>query len=392
MLTTPCGTTALIADDFNASAPGAQWYPYAHGGTTTVQTGGDLVVTLPATTMTGAQYGGYDSSWYYDLRGDRAYVEVKQTVSTATNAQTQLEILAASGDQLFVSEEAGFLTADTYIGTTTTTLATIPYNPVTHRWWQIREAAGTVYFETSQDGTSFTHFAMTPTPASMALVNVVLEAGSYQVENGAGQAQFDNLNGGVAGGRWCGASTLRDNFNSGVIGDQWHASYTGGGCTLMESAGGVVVSLSPGGLQDCALVSASGFDLTGDAVFTAITTSPKTSGGTFSYLRASALNGDNVEVAQIDGTMNCAQNVGGVFSTTCSVAFDPMTHKFWQLVESGGMLSFQTSTDGASWTNLVTETSPISLVGVNLGVGAGTNNAVSSPGTATFSTFDQLPP
>lgn len=41
----------------------------------------------------------------------------------------------------------------------------IPYDPVAHRWWRIRESSGTCYWDTSPDGTNWTNQASAATPA-----------------------------------------------------------------------------------------------------------------------------------------------------------------------------------------------------------------------------------
>lgn len=389
---TGCGTTTLLADNFEAATPAAQWYAYANGGITTVQTGGQLVITLPATTTSGSNYGGYDSTWSYDLRGGRVYVEVIQVTSVTTNAQTDLQVIAPNGDALELSEENGQLYASGWVGTTQTTINAIAYDAGQDKWWQFREAGGMVYFETSPDGVTFTPFAMTPTPPYIASVDIAIEGGTFQTETNAGAARFDNFNGGTASGTWCGASTLRDDFSSGTIDNRWGGSYAGGGCSYSEGGGVVSFPLVATGAQDCALVSSTGFDLRGDAVFTELATAPSTAGSTYAYLRASAATGDNVELTTIGTQLVAAQNVGGTFTSLANRAYAPATDKFFRIAESGGNLSWDTSPDGMTWTNLLVHASPIAVDAVNLAIGAGTNNAVASPGTAQFATFNQLPP
>jgi hypothetical protein len=389
---TACGTVSLIADDFSAATAGDQWYPYANGGGTTAQTGGELVVALPATTSSSPNYSGYDSAFHYDLRGNRVYVEVTQVVSTTTHAQTDIQVAAVNGDSLTITEEFGILTASTLVGGTTVNLNAIAYNAVQQRWWSFREAGGMIYFETSPDGTTWTPFSMTPTPSYAPLVAVVLETGSYQQETNAGSSHFDNLDGGTPSGMWCKGSSLRDDFSSGVIDSRWGATYATGGCTNVEAGGAVNMMLKSNATQDCGLASAAGFDLTGDAVFTALTTVPANNGNIYTILRASSLAGDNVEVGLVGTSIISAQNVGGVYTELTTNAYDPVAHKFWQLAVSGGMLHFQVSPDGMSWSDLHAQVSPISLVGVFLSIGTGTTGNVSNPGSAVFITFDQLPP
>ena len=387
-----CGKTSLLADNFDGATASPQWFEYVSGGITTVQASGALVITLPATTPATSNYGGYDSTWSYDLRGSRMYVEVLETTSAATHAETDIQVIGHSGHSLEMGVEAGQLYAATYDGAILTTITSVPYDGAQQLWWQLREDSGTVYYEYSADGVTFTQLATTPTPSWIDVAAVVLEAGSYQTETNAGKARFDNLNGGTPSGAWCRASSLRDDFSSGVIGDEWAGSYQTGGCTYSETGGVFDISLASTGTAGAALVSASGYDLTGDAVFAALSTPPAADSNVFTYLRASTSAGDNVEVTLIGSSLVAAENVGTTFSMLASVPYDPVAHRFWQLAESGGMLAWQTSPDGVAWTTQFSSAPPISLVGVNLSIGAGTTDVVASPGHAIFSTFDQLPP
>lgn len=366
-----------------------QWDLYANAGGAVAQAGGDLVVTLQATQPLG--YSGYDSRWKYDIRGSRVFVEVPQTTSVATHAQTDIQILGPN-EEFAIIEEAGTLSVEKFVGAAQTTLGATSYVAAQHRWWQIRESAGTLYFEASPDGLTYTQLATAPTPSWASIVDVALEAGAYQTETNPGTARFAQINGGTASGTWCKASTQRDNFNSGTIGRDWANSFMTNGCTYAESGGGVSFTLAANKTQDCGLVSASGFDLTSDAVFTALTTAPTANANIFTFLRASNLAGDNVEVALIGSTIVSAQNVGGTFTQLSTAAYDPVAHQYWQLAESSGTLRWQVSPDGSTWTNLHAQAPPFSLVGVNLSIGTGTTANVASPGSAGFSTFDQLPP
>ena len=388
--TVACGTTSLLADDFAGTTASPQWYSYANAGGSVAQSGGDLVVTLQASQPVG--YSGYDSSWTYDLRNSRVFVEVPQTTSVATHAQTDIQILGDNNEAFTILEEAGSLEAQKFVGAAQTMLGSTTYSPSQHRWWQIREAAGTLYFETSPDGVTYTQFATAPTPSWAFAVDVTLEAGAYQTETNPGSARFGQINGGTPSGTWCKASTQRDNFNSGTIGRDWASSYATNGCTYAEAGGNLTFTLASNKTQDCGLVTGAGYDLTGDAVFTALTTTPIANANIFTFLRASNLAGDNVEIALVGSTIVSAQNVGGTFTQLSTTTYSPTAHQYWQLAESNGTLSWQVSPDGATWTNLHSQAAPFSLVGVNLSIGTGTTANVTNPGSAVFSTFDQLPP
>lgn len=386
-----CGGIDLLADTFSASMPGQQWYTYAHGGVTAAQTGGEVVITLPATTGAASNYGGFQSVLYYDVRGQRVKAEVPQTVSTATTADTDIQLVSPQDDTVSITEQGGNLMATQYIGGTTAVLGTTPYDPVAQRWWAFREAAGTLSFETSADGIAFTAFHSMPAPAFVSQSVFILEAGSFESVMNAGAGHFDNLNGGVATGSFCPASTLRDDFSTGTIGDQWASSYTSGGCTYAESGGNFNVALGTGAGQDCSLRSATAFDLTNDAVFTEVVASPGVT-QTYMALRASVLSGEDVEIVVAGTLLQCAQIIGGNYTTSCSIPYDPVAHHFLRLRGAAGMLAWETSPDGTTWTTRAQATPPIPLDAVQLSLAAGTNGAPAAATSAAFGTFDVLPP
>lgn len=50
--------------------------------------------------------------------------------------------------------------------------AEIPYDPVAHRWWRIRERDGTTYWEVSSEGFSWTVLASAPNPVPVERMSV----------------------------------------------------------------------------------------------------------------------------------------------------------------------------------------------------------------------------
>ncbi|MBW2457179.1 MAG: hypothetical protein JRI68_21875, partial [Deltaproteobacteria bacterium] len=103
-VTGPCGTFALLADDFEDQTVGPDWEELTAGST--ISEDGQLVVQVG--TGTGAQYGAIRSSYTYDLRDSAVYVTVDQTLATG-NTYLQLSVvgegaltLRRMGDSLVV--------------------------------------------------------------------------------------------------------------------------------------------------------------------------------------------------------------------------------------------------------------------------------------------------
>jgi hypothetical protein len=66
----------------------------------------------------------------------------------------------------------------------------VTYDPVAHGWLRLRESAGTFYWETSPDGTSWTTRASVPTTTLTTLTGGILWVGN---DASHGQAIFDNF-------------------------------------------------------------------------------------------------------------------------------------------------------------------------------------------------------
>jgi hypothetical protein len=78
---------------------------------------------------------------------------------------------------------------------------------------------------------------------------------------------------------------------------------------------------------------------------------------------------------------------GGIFK---SVPYDPESHRWWRLRESGGRLHWEVSADGQDWATLASKPTPISITSVSFFIQAGTDVAVAYPGLALFESFNTL--
>lgn len=139
-------------------------------------------------------YAGFEAQ-VADYRERRAFAQIPVMVNTATCAQVSFNLQDDDVTQYAeFTQECGKLEAILWIGSTPTLLAQTAYNPSTHRWWQLRAHAGTLAFEFSSDGITWSPFASTPTPTYFDDVYLELAAGTYQMETMTiGEARFDDL-------------------------------------------------------------------------------------------------------------------------------------------------------------------------------------------------------
>lgn len=92
--------------------------------------------------------------------------------------------IGKSGTQLVTSWVSG--------GTPNATFTA--YDDTLMRWWRIREAAGTLYWETSPNGNAWATLRAVATPITVTAVFPYVIAGHYDTEPTPGIAEFDNFN------------------------------------------------------------------------------------------------------------------------------------------------------------------------------------------------------
>jgi hypothetical protein len=144
-------------------------------------------------------YAGYVSSSLYDYKDDRVFVEV---VKANTQPEgTTLLLLAATLDHAdgpSIETDAGLLLVRVRIADVIYDRAMLPYDPVAHRWWQIRERAGRTYWETSPDAVAWTTQYDEPSATdTRALVTLAAGYDNFAAAQ-SDSVQFDNFNGGGA--------------------------------------------------------------------------------------------------------------------------------------------------------------------------------------------------
>ena len=94
--------------------------------------------------------------------------------------------------------ENGQLLAYTETGGNPTGVATLTYSPTQHLYWRVRESAGTIYWDTSADGTTWTNRAQTSisglsfSPSSVSVYLTTKEFSTGSASPGTGK--FSNMN------------------------------------------------------------------------------------------------------------------------------------------------------------------------------------------------------
>jgi trimeric autotransporter adhesin len=193
---------STIADTFigsNGSAPNATlWVPFGTSPTVTSIQSNQLNVAI---TASDTNYGGVESAGLYDLTSSAIFV---QGASAGNQSLASLEYFplqlndAPDLNTIFFYVNSGILYSFVRVNTTTGgSRVTATYSPTTHAWFRIREASGTVYFETSPDGVTWSVFDSLADPfptATMQALQVQMAAGCYASEVSSTTCAWDNLN------------------------------------------------------------------------------------------------------------------------------------------------------------------------------------------------------
>jgi RHS repeat-associated protein len=188
--------TATITDDWTSGSINAsKWLNW--GGSQVGVTGGELTMT----SETGGGYYGIDS----DVSGKMYNMTNSSVVNKLVNAGNQSlgtwEVyplyVYPEGDnsyQYFFYISENTLKAYKKVDGSTTQLASTAYNTANHKWFRIREASGTTYFDVSADGGTWNNFASTANEFEALAVGVGVMVGTWDTEASTTTAKFDNFN------------------------------------------------------------------------------------------------------------------------------------------------------------------------------------------------------
>lgn len=183
---------ATLRDDFEDNAEAAAWgLSYEIGSATKAETGGRAVFTLPASTA-GTHEAAYKTSVAYDLTGDGCYININQMVSTAVAAYAFFQLWLSTGNYLRWFQQSNTIKAQKIIAGVVTDLYSATWSATTYKYLRIRESAGTTYFDSSTNGTSWTNRASLANPFAVTdlfvwiaagVVGSVASPGAFRVED-----------------------------------------------------------------------------------------------------------------------------------------------------------------------------------------------------------------
>lgn len=168
----------LLADSFSGSAVDTTKWTVATAGNSAnsvTESGGSLNCYAASTSVSSGSWAGVYSNSAYDLTGQYASVDLYsagQAPNAGTTAQCLLYLMASqttpqgvTGIEYVLTEgnlQRGFWNSGSisYVGPYTD-----PWNSSSQRYLRVRESGGTIYFEYSADGSSWTLDQSAATPS-----------------------------------------------------------------------------------------------------------------------------------------------------------------------------------------------------------------------------------
>jgi len=389
-----CGGTSVLVSDFSGNTPDGIWDIGDWGGATVSETGGELVMALPMNAANGS--GAYmHSEYYYDFRDDFVSVEVTKATNTSASAWAYYEVGPDDNNYVEIYQQGTSIIFGWEIAGSFIEHKKIPYDAVAHRFWQLRETAGTVYFETSADGQKWNIEAEKPTAELFPVdfSRIVLGAGADSGQANPGVARFDRLNGGgISKQKYCAISSITDDFNDGAESRQWERSWEDQPGMLAEEGGQFVLHYVADAEAYGGLGSARAFDLTGSGLVIEVPAVPPASFvGGFSI----DLNGpddNDVEMQVAEGNIEFAVDVQGTHQKLGSVLYSPQQHRWWRIREQANTLYWETAPDGKTWTTrLEISPLPVPVTMLDIELAGGTWMAQPMPGECRVDNVNLAP-
>jgi hypothetical protein len=382
-----CGTASAYGDqDFTGTEVPAAWYGYQYGGGS--MSVADELILAPG--GAGQDRGaGAGTLRYFRFHEESIAIDVLEMVDTG-DGQSHANWGLDMPNQNLVAfrQTGGELILRHRLDGTFQPEVRIPYDATAQRHWRLREASGMTYWETSPDGSSWTERHSAATPPAAAVSTVYLELYAGPATAAPGSFRVDNFTTSTTR-PWCAASVLSDDFDDGSAGDVWQTRQWWSG-NVSESGGSMSCSLSAVDRAGCNYVSASVYDLQGNAFGVAlsdVTLQPTM----YVWFDAVGLhhNGQLIFAVRDDGTLETSINHNNMNVRTATRPYDATAHARLRMREDQGTVYFEASADGANWTELMQEANlPFALDAMDVAFGAQSQQATPGPPVVRFDDFN----
>jgi hypothetical protein len=177
-----CGTIARFSDPFTATT----WSQTIAPGYSVVVAANRLELDFPASAPSNTT-SIFSQKIALDVRGACTTFEQLGVPNASAPAGAVSQLDVATGNVSWVVEN-NLLSAVFAAGTMSATIHQIAYNATSHRYLQLQESAGTLYWATSADKVTFAPFASTASGPSVASATIVVGVSTVGAATNAGSA------------------------------------------------------------------------------------------------------------------------------------------------------------------------------------------------------------
>jgi hypothetical protein len=149
---------ATLKDNFTDNLIANAWAPVAVGSATYSEASGRATITLPSS-VAGSHEAAYVSTSQYDLTGGNCYININGMVATGVAATAYFDLRLDNNNYLRWRQISNTITARKVVAGVDTQLYTATWSATTYKYLRIRESGGTVFFDSSTDGSTWTNRA-----------------------------------------------------------------------------------------------------------------------------------------------------------------------------------------------------------------------------------------
>jgi hypothetical protein len=184
-----------LQDPFNnSSLTGSLWTQFTGGSATMGYSSSGGQTNFPATTSSSTD-GDLSTPITYDLTNSYFLLNILAIPATgATTSSGIIRLQITSANFLSFRFQVGNIVAMKRVASADTDLFTAAWSSSTHAWVRIREVNGSIFWDTSSDGITWTNRWSEVTPIAITGLTVVLGGLSSGVDSSPGSFQWKFCN------------------------------------------------------------------------------------------------------------------------------------------------------------------------------------------------------
>ena len=167
-----------LCDDFTDNTIGPLWTKATTGTATGAETGGQAVFTLPSSGGAGPHEASYLSNATYNLTGGNCTIVIGTMVATGVAATAYFRLILDASNYYEWTQTSNTLKARKIVAGVASDIYSVTWSSSTYKYLRVRESGGTVYFDSSSNGSSWTSRGNTTIAAAFAVTELAVTVGA----------------------------------------------------------------------------------------------------------------------------------------------------------------------------------------------------------------------